>query len=103
MVPGEFTIQQWEEYDGEDWWKWAVWVEGSDAALDRIKFVEWNLHPTFPDPVRTISDRDSKFRLKTAGWGTFPIRARVQLKDGRQIKLGHKLKLYYPSGTEPEA
>jgi len=37
-----------EEYEGEDWWKRAVWIEGRDGALDRIDFVEWALHPAFP-------------------------------------------------------
>ena len=99
-MPDELTIQQWEKYEGEKWWKWAVWVEGPDEALDRIDFVEWVLHPTFPNPVRTIDNRASKFRLDTGGWGVFWIRARVQLKDGQQTKLEHYLKLHYLDGTE---
>jgi transcription initiation factor IIF auxiliary subunit len=99
----EFTIEQSEQFEGEDWWKWAVWIEGPDEALDRIDFVEWTLHPTFPDPVRRIRDRESKFCLKTGGWGVFPILARVQLNDGRQIKLHHYLKLHYPDGTPTNA
>jgi transcription initiation factor IIF auxiliary subunit len=99
-MPGEFAIQQWEKYEGEDWWKWAVWIEGQDEALNRIEFVEWTLHPTFPRPIRVIRDRKSKFRLETGGWGVFQIFARVQTKDGQQIKLLHHLELYYPDGTQ---
>lgn len=102
-MPEEFTIGQWEMYEGEDWWRWAVWVEGPDEALDLIDFVEWVLHPTFPNPIRRISDRASKFRLETAGWGVFQICARVQMKDGGQTKVGHCLKLHYPDGTQPTA
>lgn len=93
------NIQQWETYEGNDWWQWGVWVEGSEEELDRIDFVEWTLHPTFPNPVRKIYDRESKFRLNTAGWGVFPIWARVQMKNGDQKKLGHYLNLHYPDGT----
>jgi transcription initiation factor IIF auxiliary subunit len=102
----EFMIQQWENYEGEegeDWWKWAVWVEGNDRALDRIDFVEWTLHPTFPNPIRRIYDRSSKFRLDTGGWGVFRIVARVQLKNGQQEKLSHYLKLHYPDGRQTTA
>jgi transcription initiation factor IIF auxiliary subunit len=99
-MPDELTIQQWEKYEGEKWWKWAVWIEGRDEALDRIDFVEWALDPTFPNPIRKIHNRASKFRLETGGWGMFPIVARVQLKDGQQTKLSHYLKLHYPDGTE---
>ena len=95
----EFEILQSEDYQGDDWWKWAVWVEGSDKALDRIDYVEWTLHPTFPDPIRKIRDRAHKFILETSGWGTFQIRARVQMKDGSAVRLSHYLKLHRPGGT----
>jgi transcription initiation factor IIF auxiliary subunit len=92
----EFTIQQWDKYEGEDWWKWAVWIEAPNKALDLVDFVEWILHPTFPNPVRRISDRTTKFRLETAGWGVFQITAHVQMKDGKQVKLDHFLRFHYP-------
>ena len=95
-MASELAIQQWQQYEGEQWWKWAVWIEGPDAALNKIELVEWALHPTFPRPIRVSKDRESKFRLDTAGWGGFQILARVQQKDGNQIKLLHQLKLYYP-------
>jgi len=102
-MPDEFTIEQWEKYEGEDWWKWAVWVEGRDEALDLIEFVEWTLHPTFPNPIRKIHDRASKFRLATGGWGVFQIVARAQMKNGQQAKLRHYLKLHYPDGTQTKS
>ena len=97
-MPDVFKIAQSEEYQGDDWWKWAVWVEAPDEALDRIDYVEWILHATFPDPVRRTRDRESKFRLETGGWGVFQIAARVMKKDGEQIKLRHDLSLHYPDG-----
>jgi transcription initiation factor IIF auxiliary subunit len=99
----EFVIQQWEEYGDEDWWKWAVWIEGKDEDLDRIDFVEWTLHPTFPNPIRQKRNRASKFRLETGGWGGFKIKARVELKDGQHVKLRHYLELHYPDGRPTPA
>jgi transcription initiation factor IIF auxiliary subunit len=99
----EFEIFQSENYQGDDWWKWSVWVEGKDEDLDRIDYVEWTLHPTFPDPIRQSRDRGQKFRLETGGWGTFQIRARVQLKDGSNVRLSHYLRLHYPGGTQTAA
>src|SRR5215471_2937992 len=29
-------IEQSYDYQGDDWWKWAVWLEGSDAELDDV-------------------------------------------------------------------
>lgn len=99
----KFSIQQWEKYEGQDWWKWAVWIEAPDEALDSIEFVEWTLHPSFPNPIRKINNRASKFRLETGGWGVFQIVARVQMKDGIQTKLRHYLRLHYPDGKQTTA
>ena len=92
-------VEQSYKYQGDDWWKWEVWIEGSDDELDEIRSVEYKLHPTFPSPVRTSEDRNSKFILKTHGWGVFPIHVKVALKDGRTVKLRHQLDLRYDDDT----
>ncbi len=102
-MPADVSVAQWQEYDGDDWWRWAVWLEGPDETLDQIDLVEWTLHPTFPEPVRRIRDRASRFRLETAGWGVFTIHARLVMKGGSERKLRHQLKLNYPDGTPTTA
>jgi transcription initiation factor IIF auxiliary subunit len=96
-------IEQSYSYQGDDWWKWAVWLGGSDTELDNVLSVEYRLHPTFPNPVRTSDDRESKFLLKTQGWGVFPIHARVTMKDGQITQLKHQLVLRYDDGTPTTA
>ena len=96
-------IQQTEKYAGDDWWDWSVWIESSDAELDNVSHVEWRLHPTFPDPVRKVSDRQSKFRLDTGGWGTFVVHAVVYMKTGSVERLRHQLQLVYPDDTPAPA
>ena len=93
-------VAQDSAYQGDDWWKWSIWIDGSNRELDQVKEVSYTLHPTFPNPVRTIADRSSKFRLKTSGWGVFTIRAKVTKKNGEEVKLKHQLELLYPDGTE---
>ena len=90
-------IKQQEEYQGSGWWSWAVWIEGTSAELLAIEKVAYTLHPTFVRPVRTVTDRKSKFRLDEAGWGGFTIYASVYMKSGKPRKLEHELELYYPS------
>jgi transcription initiation factor IIF auxiliary subunit len=96
----QYEIRQWENYEGNKWWNWAVWIEGTEEALNEVAFVEWILHPTFPNPVRVSKDRLQKFRLETGGWGVFPIHARISTKDGRSEKLSHHLQLHYEDGKE---
>ena len=102
-MPDQFEIAQSAKYEGDNWWTWAVWIEGQDQALNEVECVEWTLHPTFPNPIRKTKDRAKKFRLETGGWGAFQIVARVQLKSGTPIKLRHHLQLHYPDGTQTTA
>jgi hypothetical protein len=96
-------IAQDYEYVGGNQWKWWVWLEGEEAELDQVASVEYHLHPTFPQPVREVKDRDSKFRLDASGWGVFRLKARVRLRDGSEIGLGHLLELEYPPDTDGTA
>ena len=92
-------IEQGFAYQGNDYWKWWIWVEGPADELDRIDYVVYTLHPTFPNPVRTVTDRASKFRLDTMGWGVFRIYAKVVDKGSNETRLKHDLVLEYPDGT----
>lgn len=80
-------------------WRWSVWVEGLDAELDQVKSVRYALHPTFPEPVRTITDRSSKFQLKSSGWGEFSIVAQLTFVDGGSDLLERWIRL---EGREEE-
>jgi hypothetical protein len=88
------------EYVGNDYWKWGVWLDGNDDELDAVVAVEYHLHPTFPNPVREVKDRASRFRLDTRGWGVFQLRARVLLTDSSVVQLTHMLELAYPEEVD---
>ncbi len=97
-------IAQKFEYKGDEWWKWRLWIEGTETELDQIDRVVYNLHSTFPDPVRTVTDRSSKFMLKTGGWGVFRIYADVFLREHKTpTRLTHDLVLLYPDGKKNTA
>lgn len=75
-------------FKGSDWWEWEAFVDDLDTGeLNAVEFVEYVLHPTFPNPIRRVYDRRSKFKLVTEGWGTFKLKAFAKLKDGKRIKL----------------
>jgi transcription initiation factor IIF auxiliary subunit len=99
----ELHIKQGFEYLGNDRWRWWIWLGGSEGQVGQIESVTYILHPTFPNPVRTITDRATRFRLATAGWGIFRIRATAHRKDGTKIELHHDLVLEYPDGTATTA
>ncbi len=78
---------------GQDSWDWSVWLEGTDEVLDQIESAEYVLHPTFPNPVREMSNRANNFRLNARGWGEFMIHVNIHLKDGETVRYDHWLKL----------
>ena len=102
MAKDILKLGQSEHYAGDDWWNWSVWLEAPPKDLEQIDHVEYTLHPTFPKPVRRVSDPSTKFKLDTGGWGTFTIRAKAVMKNGKEVPLIHDLKLHYPSGEEAE-
>lgn len=89
-------LKQDQQYQGADRWKWSIWVEGTNEELNSIASVEYTLHPTFSNPVQLRTDRDSKFRLATSGWGTFTIYAKIKKTNDEEIDVEHELELYYP-------
>jgi transcription initiation factor IIF auxiliary subunit len=92
------TIKQESSYLGEDWWAWSIALDGPPEELDRVQYVVYTLHPTFPSPVRRVTDRSTHFRLDAKGWGTFTVYVEVSFKDGPPQTLSHELALYYPDG-----
>lgn len=94
-------IKQQTVLKGKDWWEWAVWLDGDKKELDAIDHVVYTLHPTFPIPVVHISDRKTKFRLDSSGWGEFTIYLQIHQKDGSTTKREHYLELKGSDGRAP--
>lgn len=76
---------------GGERWDWSIYIDADAATLDTVSCVEYTLHRTFPNPVRTICTRNNGFRLGTNGWGTFKVKLRVLFKDGSEQRLEHQL------------
>jgi hypothetical protein len=83
-----------------DRWNWSVWLEGPPHELDDVESVTYYLHSTFPDPIRTVTDRNTKFKLEATGWGMFTINLEIRRKHGRPLQRSHDLVLEYPKESE---
>lgn len=81
------------ENHGKRTFAWCTFLDVGRAVLDTVETVEYILHPTFPDPVRRIDDREHCFALLSSGWGVFTIDIRVHFKDGRTERERYKLRL----------
>ena len=79
--------------EGDGWWTWSVWVNGSPEDVASVESVTYRLHPTFPKPVVHVRNRAENFRIKGSGWGEFTIAADVRTRDGRTVRLERWLEL----------
>jgi hypothetical protein len=95
-----YRIAQDSAYVGNDYWRWSAWIEAEAAELDMVKEVVWILHPSFKQSRVVRKKKSEKFRLNTAGWGTFLLRAELTLADGNSQLLKHDLRLEYPEPSE---
>lgn len=93
-APSDLTSRNTSRYLGDGQWEWTVFLEGPAADLDRIRQVEYLLHPTFE--TRRIQSRERQapggpFAITRVGWGTFEIPITVTFKDGSRWSLTHQL------------
>ena len=78
---------------GHDWYEWVVYVAEGSRVLGLIEAVEYLLHRTFVDPLRRSTDRDSKFSIRSSGWGEFDLLITVFFTDGSRLETSHSLDL----------
>lgn len=74
------------------WYEWTIYMDEDDTKLDSVDKVEYHLHPSFPDPIQVVTNRDTKFAFSARGWGTFRIDIVIYLKDGSEAHAHHSLK-----------
>jgi hypothetical protein len=68
---------------GDQTWDWTVFINADQNTLSNVRCVEYTLHPTFPNPTRTVCDDPANhFALSARGWGTFEIKIKIIFKDG---------------------
>lgn len=51
------------------------------GALERIKYVTYFLHQSYPEPVQTRSNKNDHFCLKEVANGEYVLTAKIYLKD----------------------
>jgi transcription initiation factor IIF auxiliary subunit len=81
----------------------CVFLQGDETLMNSIRMVEYVLHPTFPNPVREITDREHCFVLQTEAWGIFNMQITVYFEDGRREDVDYRVKLEqddWPKGSK---
>lgn len=88
---------KWVAKRGEyDFYDWEIFVDEDEQVLAKIDHVIYFLHKTFPNPVRIVNDRSSRFALRSRGWGEFQIGIQVVCIDQQIIQDTYWLDLSRP-------
>ncbi len=74
----------------------GVWIEGTKGELDKIKKVEYLLHPTFKQPLRYSEKRENGFGINFWTYGWFLIHAKIYFKDGTILEQNYNLEYALP-------
>lgn len=75
------------------WYKWKIFVDEQPGIINEIESVTYVLHPTFPNPIRIVTDANSKFALEESGWGSFTMLIRTNFKNGEEFEIDYFLDL----------
>ncbi len=93
-----FILKNTSEYIGKKgethWWSWTASIEATgNSSINDVKYVEYQLHSSFKNPVKRIRNSETGFAISAKGWGTFLLRARIMFKDleRKAVSLEHVL------------
>lgn len=89
-----------KELQGVPFFEWRVFVDEPPDILTQIAEVQYELHPSFDDPVQIRRDANTKFALERGGWGEFRMPITIRFKDGRVVNTTYRLDLRQPWPSE---
>lgn len=72
-------------------WRWTIFIAEDESTLSQIEYVEYTLHPTFPNPQQRVYEQRTNFAYTAIGWGTFKIKGKVFFKNNQIEKFEHYL------------
>lgn len=75
-----------------NYYQWGIEVAANDNILNKIDYVKYKLHESFPNPIQIVRAREQKFRIGGQAWGTFTVFINIYFKDGTVGEGSYKLK-----------
>ncbi len=70
---------------GNAYYRVTIFLDADTTELlDQVERVMYHLHPTFKNPDRESTDRDSRFELRTIAWGEFNMTADIYFKGKKE-------------------
>jgi hypothetical protein len=55
-------------------------IKAGTDVLDRIEYVTYHLHHSYPEPIQKATQRETQFKLKELAWAESVLKATVKIK-----------------------
>ncbi|HEX8141180.1 MAG TPA: pYEATS domain-containing protein [Pyrinomonadaceae bacterium] len=84
------------KYVGSGLFEWTIFIRADERWLGQVSYVVYTLHPTFPNPVRTVRERGRgpyAFALSDYARAEFDIGILIVLKNGSSFEEQYHLNL----------
>lgn len=80
---------------GKEWFMWRVFISKGESSekLNKVRNVEYKLPEFYPDPIRLVDNRNTRFALNSTGQEEFQIFITVNLEDNTKIPANIHLDL----------
>ena len=94
LVHSSWRYPKKDQEFGKPMYCFQVIVEGQNKTLDRIEFVKYSLHKSYPNWQQIKHDRKNHFELKELAWGASTVRAEIKIEGQEElIKLSRFVNL----------
>ncbi|GBC60414.1 hypothetical protein DENIS_1366 [Desulfonema ishimotonii] len=69
-------------------------IDAPREILNQINSVTYYLHPSYPNPVRIVTDMSTRFKLKELAWASSTLKAEVRLRNQEEpVRLSRHITL----------
>jgi transcription initiation factor IIF auxiliary subunit len=96
----DVVVKNTSSFIGKGRWQWTLYVDAKQDVLEKIKCVQYTLHPTFPNPIQVVCesgpDPAQSFPFTGDGWGEFDIKIKVTFTDRPPQSYVYRLRLAPP-------
>ncbi|VUD41973.1 hypothetical protein TDB9533_00598 [Thalassocella blandensis] len=88
---------------GKEQFHLGVWIDGNERELDTITKVEYKLHESFKNQIRTSENRKNSFSITFWTWGYFNIKVTIHFANGETKFIDHYLEYELPNSPDEYA
>jgi hypothetical protein len=84
LVHSSWRYQKKDVDFGRKMYCFEVHIEANLDVLERIEYVKYTLHKSYPNPEQTKTNFNDKFVLKELAWGASYVKAFVKIKNQKE-------------------